>query len=645
MKILDTTLRDGSYTVNFGFDGTDTFRIASALDHCGVDYIEVGHGNGLNANMQTGFEPAVCPDETYMQAAGCAVKNGKWGMFFIPGIGTVDDIRCAADHGMGFIRIGTEPEKIRQGVPFIEEAKKHGMTVFCNIMKSYAVPPDEFGSIAAYAEGNGADYIVIVDSAGGMLTDDVKAYCEAVKREACIPFGIHAHNNMGLAVANTLQAFASGATVLDGSLRGIGRSAGNASVEMLLFALQRMRVETDIDVYGLLEIAEKHIDPILYKGLRDSSISIVSGFAEFHSSFLGKINHYAELYDVDPKRLIARLTQVNKTGAPDALVESLAREMKRSEPRRIYRAWMPSDTENGALLAEQVFDRMRARARKRMLSTVLVIEQNDRKNGENFLSGVTVENDRYIVANVAVSDKECFERFYSRATEQLDYVLVDVDAWNAFADSETTNSSKRKLFHNANVWASSIRQFVLHLSGGDCGARILLIGETKAADICGLLLRQCGYTVDDRMLRGASYTYVICFAPWDLQTLTEEVAGAIIIDAAIGSLQDTLIADCLRQGVRMVRSDMRAALMGEVEAVIDTDMHFECCYGSDMCGGVRYVAGGCIGQRGDIVVDRISAPSEIYGVADGRGFLLPKEQYQEKDKQNLQFLRDKMDME
>lgn len=639
MKILDTTLRDGSYTVNFGFDEKDTYLIASALDRCGVDYIEVGHGNGLNANTQTGFEPAVCSDDAYMQAAGRAVKNGRWGMFFIPGIGTADDIRRAAAYGMGFIRIGTEPDRIREGFPFIEEAKKRGMTVFCNIMKSYVVPPDAFGKIAAEVEDGGADYIVVVDSAGGMLTSDVQAYCQAIKANASIPFGIHAHNNMGLAVANTLQAFACGASVLDGSLRGIGRSAGNASIEMLLFALQRMKIETNTDIYGLLEIAEKHIDPILYKGLRDSSISIVSGYAEFHSSFLEKIKRYADLYDIDPKRLIAQLTQVSKTGAPDALVESLAREMKLSQPQRIRRAVTPLDAGDGIGSAENVFDRMCARAKKRMLSTVLVIERIEQENGANYLSGVTNENDRYIVANASASDKAGFDQYVRRATERLDYILVDVGAWHAFADCAIAQSPKVRLYHNDSVWAASIRQFVLQLSGGACAGRILLIGKTNAAALCKLQLTQCGYCVDTEAECGAQYQYVICFAPWKQRELTPEMREVTIIDAALGSLRETMIHDCIRQGVRLIRSDMRAALIGEVDAVIETGAHFLQCYGKGACNGVGYVGGGCIGQRGDVVVDRASAPSEIYGIADGHGFLLPQQSYSDLDYRNIRAIR------
>src|SRR5436190_22014718 len=116
--ILEVTLRDGSYLIDFQFTSEDTANIAAALEGVGFRWIEVGHGLGLNAS-QAGKGMAAATDEEYMKAAAGAIETAKWGMFFIPRIGRGDDIRLAADHGMSFLRIGTNVTEADQAKPFI----------------------------------------------------------------------------------------------------------------------------------------------------------------------------------------------------------------------------------------------------------------------------------------------------------------------------------------------------------------------------------------------------------------------------------------------------------------------------------------------------------------------------------------------
>ena len=104
--ILEVTLRDGSYLIDFQFTAADTATIAAALESVGFRWIEVGHGLGMNAS-QAGKGLAAASDAQYMEAAAQALKRAKWGMFFIPGIGREEDLRLAASYGMSFIRIGT----------------------------------------------------------------------------------------------------------------------------------------------------------------------------------------------------------------------------------------------------------------------------------------------------------------------------------------------------------------------------------------------------------------------------------------------------------------------------------------------------------------------------------------------------------
>ena len=327
MDVLETTLRDGSYAVNFQFTASDTALIAAALEKAGFKLIEIGHGVGLNASS-TGQGTAAETDEGYLAAAAESLKHAKFGMFCIPGIARIQDVDMASEFGMGFLRVGTDVAKVHESQAFIERAKSHGMFVCANFMKSYASSPELFAAKATLSEKYGADVLYIVDSSGGMLPSDVEAYFQAVRRVSDIPLAFHSHNNLGLAIANTMRAIELGATIIDTSLQGMGRSSGNASTEIAIALLSRMGIECGIDLMQTLDIGEKYIRPLIRRrGL--SSLDIIAGLAQFHSSYMGTIRKSSSKYRVDPRELILSLCKVNKTDAPPDLVDSLARQLSR----------------------------------------------------------------------------------------------------------------------------------------------------------------------------------------------------------------------------------------------------------------------------------------------------------------------------
>src|SRR5580698_468121 len=121
--VLEVTLRDGSYLIDFQFTAEDTATIAGALESVGFRWIEIGHGLGLNAS-RAGKGLAAATDEQYMDAAAQVLQRAKWGMFFIPGIGREEDLRAAAGYGMSFVRVGTNVTEVAQAEPYIALAKE-----------------------------------------------------------------------------------------------------------------------------------------------------------------------------------------------------------------------------------------------------------------------------------------------------------------------------------------------------------------------------------------------------------------------------------------------------------------------------------------------------------------------------------------
>ncbi|MBH10773.1 MAG: 4-hydroxy-2-oxopentanoic acid aldolase [Candidatus Marinimicrobia bacterium] len=326
-KILEVTLRDGSYCINFQFSKKQNSTLASALEHAGFESIEVGHGLGLGASKK-GKGVALETDETYMESTANALNKSKWGMFCIPGIAQLSDLDAAIDYKMNFIRIGTNIEDYDTSRKFIEKSKKFDLTVCSNFMKSYVCTPKKFADYAHAVESWGSDVIYIVDSAGGMLPSQLEEYFLAVK-DKCpnIKVGFHGHDNLGLGVANALKAAELGIDIVDTSLQGFGRSAGNTSTEKFISAMMLNGFDMGFDPISVMDLGEKYIQPLITKKGSDS-VDTVSGLALFHSSYMPIIEKYSSKYGVDPRRLIVAVCEDNKSEAPEELVKIKAKQLK-----------------------------------------------------------------------------------------------------------------------------------------------------------------------------------------------------------------------------------------------------------------------------------------------------------------------------
>ena len=320
-QILDCTLRDGSYVLDFAFTKESTRTIASRLGRLGFPLIEVGHGIGLGASAK-GMGVAAATDEEYMVAAESCGR--KWGMFCIPYVADLEDVDLAAKHGMDFIRVGCEVANVGEAEIFIARARMHGMYVYSNLMKSYAAPVDEFVRQALKCVRYGAQCVYIVDSAGGMLPQDICIYADAMRQAAPgVKLGFHGHNNLGLGVANALLAAEMGFDVIDCSLQGLGRSGGNVPTEQFIAALIRSGYDVPYDAVDVMQAGEDLIRPLMRDaGL--SSLDVTAGLAQFHSSYMPRVLAVAKERRVDPRRLIIEVCKRDRLNAPLALIEECA---------------------------------------------------------------------------------------------------------------------------------------------------------------------------------------------------------------------------------------------------------------------------------------------------------------------------------
>lgn len=307
LRISDPTLRDGNHAVGHQLSPQQIEGYLLKADQAGLEFLEVGHGNGLGASsFQIG--KSYTSDEQMLQIARRCLKKTKLSVHVIPGFATIEkDIKPAIDLGVDAFRIGTHCTEIDTAQQHIEFLSRQHKEVYGVLMMSHMtskeVLADAFQKIKNYGGVGG----IIMDSAGAYLPEEVFERVQFIREQVELPIGFHAHNNLGLAMANTLAAAKAGASILDGTARGFGAGAGNCQLEVLVPVLHKMGFETGVDLYTILDTAEI-AESLLVKELPFSkTMSITSALAGIFSGFSKHIQKHCKNYNVDPKKVIFEL--------------------------------------------------------------------------------------------------------------------------------------------------------------------------------------------------------------------------------------------------------------------------------------------------------------------------------------------------
>ena len=316
VTLVDTTLRDGSHAVRHSFTEEMVAEIAGGLDKSGVELIELTHGDGLGGSSYTyGFSKV--SEFDLLKAASSQIKNAKLTVLLLPGIGTIANLKQAYECGARAVRVATHVTEADVSAEHIHAAKDLGMMAIGFLMMIHKAPTERIVEEALKMESYGADYINLADSAGYLMPEDVKERIEAVTKAVSIPVGFHAHNNMGMAIANSLAAIESGAA-----------GAGNAQIEVLAGVLKRHDYNLgNIDFYGLMDIAEK-VDPIMLRPQTIDNGSLMLGYAGVYSSFLYHVYDAAKKFDLDPRDIMVELGKRGMIGGEEDMILDVAYQLK-----------------------------------------------------------------------------------------------------------------------------------------------------------------------------------------------------------------------------------------------------------------------------------------------------------------------------
>ncbi|MGW3668551.1 4-hydroxy-2-oxovalerate aldolase [Streptomyces sp. NPDC005141] len=326
--IHDPTLRDGHHAVRHQLDANQLRAYARAASAAGVPVVEVGHGNGLGASsLQIGR--ARLSDTDMLKVVREELTHSRMAVFMGPGWGTSEDLRTAVGLGADVVRIAAHCTEADVTERHLGVARQLGVEVHGVLLMSHMASPEQLAAQCAKMVEFGAQAVGIFDSAGHYLPADATERITAIAAAlpASVPVIFHGHNNLSMAVANSLAALDAGARIIDATARGFGAGAGNTQLEVLVAVLHRLGHVTGIDLRQLLraaDLAEEHLMPA---PPTIDSVSLVSGLAGVFSGFKRPVLDIAQSTGTDPVELFFALGARQVVAGQEDLIADVARQL------------------------------------------------------------------------------------------------------------------------------------------------------------------------------------------------------------------------------------------------------------------------------------------------------------------------------
>ncbi|WP_116051788.1 4-hydroxy-2-oxovalerate aldolase [Amycolatopsis palatopharyngis] len=330
VRLVDTTLRDGSHAMAHRFTEQNVRDTVRELDNAGVSLIEVTHGDGLGGStFNYGF--SLVDERRLIAAAVEEARSARIAVLLLPGLGTVTDLRAAADLGAGAVRIATHCTEADVSVQHFAAARDLGLETVGFLMLSHMSTPEALARQGRIMVDAGCQCVYVVDSAGALILEEAADRIAALVAEfgEQAEVGYHGHQNLSFGVANSVLAQRAGARQIDGSLVALGAGAGNSPTEVLAATFERLGVDTGVDKDVLMAAAENVVKPYITRLPVMDRSSIVQGFAGVYSSFLLHAERAEQRYGVPAHEILYRVGQARYVGGQEDMIIDIALEILR----------------------------------------------------------------------------------------------------------------------------------------------------------------------------------------------------------------------------------------------------------------------------------------------------------------------------
>jgi 4-hydroxy 2-oxovalerate aldolase len=258
LKVLDCTIRDGGLINKWDFSDKFVKKVFQSLYTAGIDYMEIGYKASKKIISPDGMGKWRFCDEDALKPI---VKETKMKLAAMVDIGRVDpkDVLPRKESVLDLIRVATYVKDIDKAIDLVNRMKDKGYETTVNIMAISHSRDQELDEALVQLAKSNVDTVYVVDSFGSLYCEQIEALVK--KYKSFLPgktIGLHAHNNQQLAFSNTIEGIIHGANMIDATIYGIGRGAGNCPLELLIGFLKNPK----FDIRPIIKLIEEEFVPL-----------------------------------------------------------------------------------------------------------------------------------------------------------------------------------------------------------------------------------------------------------------------------------------------------------------------------------------------------------------------------------------------
>lgn len=345
MIFLDCTLRDGGYYNAWNFSESLINQYLEAMSASGVNIVELGlrslHNNGFKGATAYTTDEFIRGLSIPSNLTIGVMLNASELVGDLPLVEVLERLfpNSAAESPVSVVRIASHVHEFREALPAVNWLKKRGYTVGFNLMQIADRTQEEIIALAKEATAYPLDALYFADSMGSMAPDQTAQIIGWLRTEYQGPLGIHTHDNLGLALSNTLRALDEGVTWVDATVTGMGRGPGNARTEELAIEIAERR-NSSISLVPLMQLLREHFVPMQQKyGWGTNPYYYLAGKYGIHPTYVQEMLSDSRFSEED---ILAVLEHLHKEGGKKYSVNTLdsARHFYHGEPTG---TWQPKE--------------------------------------------------------------------------------------------------------------------------------------------------------------------------------------------------------------------------------------------------------------------------------------------------------------
>lgn len=323
--LLDCTIRDGGYMNAWSFEPPLVRELYKAVSKAGVDYVELGyHGTERFFDKSQNGTWRFSPEEALREVTR-GIKGAKVGLMVDSGRFDPADLEPAAGSVVKLVRIASYKTRLPVALKECEAIKAKGYQVSLQLMGYSTYTDQERAGLRGMLNGGPLDFVYVADSYGSIFPNQMAAFLEPVQGMAGIKVGFHPHNQLQMSFANSLEAMRCGADVIDGTVYGIGRAAGNLPMEIFVAYLQA-RFPDRYNVLPLLNIIDRFFVPLKREHPWGYQLPyMLSGLLNIHPNYAKGLVARREYTIEDVFNGLKQVAQHGGVGFDGQMLESLVK--------------------------------------------------------------------------------------------------------------------------------------------------------------------------------------------------------------------------------------------------------------------------------------------------------------------------------